>query len=643
MDSCGKKLLLWYKLGLKALRIMDNDGLKSFWEQYQKRNEKLRRFEGVQSVKVPLSSDLVKANALSTFDIIVFSIIDWDYRFQRPQQIAVRFAKNNRHVFYTCTSFSDNYKPLLRRIQDNVFEVWLPGDTSLNIYKDALNESTIEAIVKTFSLLRSEFDIVEAIIFVDLPFWSKAAMRLREIFGWMVIYDCMDFYKGFSNTSEKMLKGEDDLSENSDLILATSRPLFKERALHNSNCLLIPNGTEFDHFNVRPPDVPRELKDLNGPIIGYYGAISDWFDGHLIESLAKARPNWNFILIGNKSEADLSALSHLRNIQLLGEKHYSILPSYLHAFDICIIPFKKSKLSEATNPVKLFEYLSAGKPVVATDLTELQYYRDYITLASGTEEWLNAIENSLNQRSPEEIVRRENFAKLNSWEERCLQIQQEIISIYKKISVIVIATKRENYTIDCLDSIYRKSGYPNFEVIVLYNALSDETQSHLEKIKFKFPNLKSVQYFGSEELYTAIDHAFDLADGRYITLLGGNTILTRGWMGRLLRHLIKDPSVGIIAPTYNDMIVEGSRDNIPFPDMSQIDSFARKIAKNYDGERCNTDMSEAPCIFMSKEISNLSKERFQVEEPDDNPIFKAKKSSCRFICAKDVFIYRLHS
>src|SRR5206468_2351160 len=154
----------------------------------------------------------------------------------------------------------------------------------------------------------------------------------------------------------------------------------------NSNCILIPNAVDFDHFRSAASEPPEDLKQLQKPVIGYYGAISEWFDVDLIYDLATSRPNWNFFLIGHTFGSNLNALHNLNNVHLTEEKPYTVLPDYLHAFDVCIIPFKKTPLTDATNPVKMFEFLSAGKPVVATDLAELRNYSEIIQLATGKDE-----------------------------------------------------------------------------------------------------------------------------------------------------------------------------------------------------------------------------------------------------------------
>jgi hypothetical protein len=226
-----------------------------------------------------------------------------------------------------------------------------------------------------------------------------------------------------------MLEPEAELVEKSDLVLATSHLLLEEKTRLNPNCLLVPNGTEFDHFNTAPEVAPEELSHIRKPVIGYYGAMSDWLDTELVGRLASARPGWSFVLIGRVDSADVSALRRMSNVLLLGEKPYELLPEYLHRFDVGIIPFKKSPLTEATNPVKLFEYLSAGKPVVATDLNELRHYRDYVRLASSAEEWLETIERALEEDAPARVEARQGFARQNTWDERLLSIEDAILAM----------------------------------------------------------------------------------------------------------------------------------------------------------------------------------------------------------------------
>lgn len=111
-------------------------------------------------------------------------------------------------------------------------------------------------------------------------------------------------------------------------------------------------------------------------MIGYYGAVSHWFDWEKVCYVAKNLPQCDVVIIGAVTEYR-DKLEGYENIKLLGEKDYQELPEHLAYFDVCLIPFETSTdLIKATNPVKFYEYLSAGKRVVATEIPELEPYRD---------------------------------------------------------------------------------------------------------------------------------------------------------------------------------------------------------------------------------------------------------------------------
>ncbi|MGZ9233959.1 MAG: hypothetical protein ACXW4E_00405 [Anaerolineales bacterium] len=371
-------------------------------------------------------------------DIIVFPIIDWHYRFQRPQQIATRLASHGHRVFYLRTYFLEGTSPTVQLIRKDipVFDVQFRLPAPKNIVADQLDESSKQTLLEQINVLREDFDLSKAICFVDLPFWGPLALELQKTYGWKIVYDSLDHLSGFSNITPFMLEPEAELIRKSDLVLTTSHLLFNEKARLNTNCILVPNATEFDHFNYSPEYLPDDLATVGKPIIGYYGAISNWFDTQLLANLASARPNWNFILIGRVENTDIFPLQQAQNIFLLGEKPYSLLPGYLQYFDACIIPFKKLELTEATNPVKLFEFLSAGKSIVATDLDELRYYQEYVRLASSFEEWLRAIELALEDDSPALVEKRLRFARQNTWDERMLLIEDAIQALEQDNSYV---------------------------------------------------------------------------------------------------------------------------------------------------------------------------------------------------------------
>lgn len=357
-----------------------------------------------------------------TPDFLLLPVMDWASRRQRPQQLALQFAHIGRRVFYANTALQPGRPLSVQPVGRNIYEIRLPAPHPANLYFDAMSAALETALATAIGELKASFGIRQALVIVDLPFWTPLALRLRAEHGWPVAYDCMDYHAGFSTNTPAMLAAEERLIRESDVVWVTSHRLETEVSPFARHCLRVPNGADFEHFRFPAAPPPAEVASLPRPLIGYYGAIADWFDSELVAALAAARPQWSFALVGSTLYADLMPLQNLPNVHLLGEKAYADLPPYLHAFDVAIIPFKKTPLTDATNPVKLFEYLSAGKPVVASDLDELRYYAEYARLASSAAEWLAALEAALQDNAPARIQARLEFAARNTWEARVQEI-----------------------------------------------------------------------------------------------------------------------------------------------------------------------------------------------------------------------------
>lgn len=350
-------------------------------------------------------------------DIFCFPIINWDFRFQRPQQLLSRFANDSHRVFYLTIDLmplDENFK--IRTLAKNVFELNLNALTHFNIYKDVWDPTQLKKLIESIDFVKNSLNI-EAVSIVDFPSWAPVVFRLKELYGWKIIYDCMDEHTGFSNIDKKRVQEEEKLLRNSDLLIITSMYLNKKaRKYRNNNILLLPNAGDFNHFNNLKNN--KVLQVIKKPIIGYYGAIAEWFDNELIEYIANERKAWNFVFIGRTFGSKIDNLQKFSNVHFLEEKEYSELPKYLYWFDVCIIPFKIIPLIEATHPVKFYEYLSSGKPVVSTMLPELMPYSDLCYLAKDNEDFLKKVEIALMENDLEIKNKRIDFARNNTWDTR---------------------------------------------------------------------------------------------------------------------------------------------------------------------------------------------------------------------------------
>jgi polysaccharide pyruvyl transferase CsaB len=575
------------------------------------------------------------------FDVICLPIIDWHFRFQRPQQLLTQFARDGHRVFYLNTRFHQQGSDVLvEDIGANVYGIQLPGPANLNLYVDEINEPALERFRQALDDFRRQAGIDEAVCVVQLPFWSPLAFAARQQWGWKIIYDCMDEHSGFSTTNRTMLKHEESLTAQSDLVLATSRLLYDKAAGRARQALLMPNAADFEHFN-RPGPL-RPLAHLPRPIIGYYGAISDWFDVKMIDRAAAARPDWQFVLIGNTFGADISQLSRRRNVHLLGEQPYAILPSYLHQFDVACIPFLRNPLTEATNPVKFYEYLSAGKPTVAVTLPELEPYRDYFYPVDSAAEFVPQIEAALAEASPARVEARIALARNNTWRQRYEALDAAIKQLYAKAAIIIISFKNLPYLRMCLKSIWAKTLYPNFEVIVVDNGCEPDIINYLQEAAKQEPRLKVI--LNGENLGFARANNVGLraaSDSDYVVLLNDDTVVTRGWLGKLIRYLER-PEVGLVGPVTNWAGNE-ARIDVDYSRIEEMDEFARRYMHAQAGQSFDITMLAMYCLAMRKSLVDdigALDEQFGVGMfEDDDFSLRARQAGYRVICAEDIFIH----
>lgn len=306
-------------------------------------------------------------------DVICLSIVDWDFRFQRPQQLMTRFAEAGHRVLY------------VRRGEGPVVEK---------------RAGILELSMKDLEIAPG------ALVIVQHPCWWPLAKRL----GRRIVYDCMDHHAGF--TTEVAVEDERALMAGADLVVVSSAALEREARQYAKRVLLLRNGCDYEHFASTPrAGGPR-------PVIGYYGAISDWFDIELVAALAARRPDWDFLLIGATYGAGVLPLTAQSNVTMPGERPYLELPQWLGVMDVAIIPFRRVALTEATNPVKVYEMLAAGKPVVSVPIPEVVALAPLVRFASCVDEFEGEIEAALCDEAGAVIEARRAFARAQTWEQR---------------------------------------------------------------------------------------------------------------------------------------------------------------------------------------------------------------------------------
>jgi glycosyltransferase involved in cell wall biosynthesis len=386
----------------------------------------------------PESSSKVDRDRLDKglYDVVFLAIGDWRWRYQRPQHLVTRWSVRGHRVFYIVPNFAPAVNPKFHRkpshqrysistIQDNVFEAYLGADWGLSPLNDRPTESDVVDLYVSIETIKRDFKIEAAIIIVELPFWASIAIKLKQEFGWFLVYDCVDRHYGVFPLAHAMLSEETRLAREADLVTATSRLIQKDMLKINPSVALIPNGVDIAHFSREQPAAVLDPIDFHHPTICYIGNLANRFNKRMVYEAAKRRSDWRFLLIGS-GELRIDELNRLPNVLAIGEKPYSELPGYLQQSHVCIIPYRGLSWTAATNPVKFYEYMAAGKPVVATELPELQPYQDYFYLARNEDEFVAAIQQAINEDNLEKQASRRMFASQFSWDLRFDDLYQAI-------------------------------------------------------------------------------------------------------------------------------------------------------------------------------------------------------------------------
>lgn len=339
--------------------------------------------------------------------------------FQRPQHISKIFSNNNCLVFYEITTVTDKVKAY-KKVQDNLYLINFNNCVMKKLLFRELRHINKPKYIQFYS--------TDATI-------SLAAMKKYISDGYKIIYEYIDDLspaivgtkKLPTNIKEKyeyMLKDTENV-----FTVVTANELEKDVITKRGTDKLVfaCNGVDYDHFHNIDNSFVFEKNFLNiinanKPIIGYYGALASWFDYEMVKYLAKERPNYNIVLLGIKYDDsfDKADLEKYSNIYFLGPKEYDVLPNYANKFDVCTIPFLINDITQATSPLKLFEYMALGKPIVTTAMNECKKYKS-VMIANNNNEFIKLIDQALsisNSHNSDYFNLLKKEALGNTWEEK---------------------------------------------------------------------------------------------------------------------------------------------------------------------------------------------------------------------------------
>lgn len=362
----------------------------------------------------------------SQYDRIIIwrSSFGWNVPlFQRPQHISMNFARQNSLVFYEVTKMTDDVKTVKKQ-EDNLYLVNFNNSGICKLLFSKLKNVKKPKYIQFYS---TDYD-----------------MSLKELEnyidnGYKIIYEYIDDLNpeisGTNTLPKNQLEKYNYMLQDTEnvyvVVTATEieNDIIEKRG--NEKYVFACNGVDYDHFqnvdsNYNFEREYTEILNRKKPIVGYYGALANWFDYELIKKLAKERPEYNIVFFGAKYDGafDNAHLEQYKNIHFMGSRDYNVLPYYAKYFTVCTIPFIINSITNATSPVKLFEYMALNKPIVTTAMFECKKYKS-VMIANNYDEFIELIDNAvkMNEKDNKEYFQTLKKEALdNTWKEKVKSI-----------------------------------------------------------------------------------------------------------------------------------------------------------------------------------------------------------------------------
>lgn len=357
-----------------------------------------RRFASLEEHREQLSHVLARV-AASRGAVIFLPSVGWGiHLFQRPHHLARVFARLGYVAIFDSSNAADRVDGF-REIEPNLF--LFSGSPQL------LHE-------------------VPAPLLWAFPYNFHLAdgypKPVRTVYDW--IDDLGVFPQERALLERNHARG---LAE-ATLVASVARTLHEQARAVRPDALYLPNGVEYERF-AAPAAPPRDADLLSfltpgTPVAGYYGALAEWFDYPLLEKVAASKPDWRFVLIGPQYDESLPGQPLLErpNVKWIGPRDYVTLPGYLSLFDVATIPFRINAITQATSPLKLYEYFAGARPVVTTPMTECQAHPE-VRIAATADEFAAALDAAREQgRDPDFRAHLRAVARENSWSARVMAV-----------------------------------------------------------------------------------------------------------------------------------------------------------------------------------------------------------------------------
>ncbi len=348
--------------------------------------------------------------------VVIFdSRVGWNIPlFQRSQHMANELTDDGYLYFYRTSEQFDPHIKTVEKLKDRLYLVNMANFALQNAMFDLLKEYKGHKFLSLYS--------------TDVYLDEQYIKEKYTDNGFKIIYEYIDELSDeISGHLPDFVyyRHKNIIEDKSNIAVGSADKLIEEieEIRGKENVEMITNGVQYDHWQYRSDEIPEKLKDIvskGNPIIGYFGALAKWFDYELLKKVAKERPNYEIVLIGflyDNSFKD-SGIDELENVHYLGIIDYKELNKYSQYFTISTIPFLLNDITESTSPVKLFEYMAMGHPIVTTDMRECRKYKS-VLIGKSHEDFIEKLDFALTLNKKDEYY---NYLKeealANTWREK---------------------------------------------------------------------------------------------------------------------------------------------------------------------------------------------------------------------------------
>jgi len=376
--------------------------------------------------------------------IITFSHLRWNFVYQRPQHVLSRLARNRRVFFIEEPVYDPSGVLSWERSEPEpgvcVCRPHTPVETP------GFNDEQESHLIRLLHQLVEEENLQEYLLWYYTPMALPLGASLNPA---AVIYDCMDELSAFLGAPPELLQREEQLLNSADVVFTGGPSLFRAKQNRHPNVHCFPSSVDASHFS-KAKNTPEaaDQASLPSPRLGFFGVIDERMDVTLLDSISKAHPEWQIVMVGPVVKVDPSSLPRHSNLHFFGQRTYAQLPEYLAGWDVCLLPFALNESTRFISPTKTLEYMAAERPIVSTPITDVaDPYSQIVHLGGTHQEFIAACEKALRWSEAEREERlgrmRDVLAK-TSWDATAEGMEQQIANVLQSGGATPAAERKKS-------------------------------------------------------------------------------------------------------------------------------------------------------------------------------------------------------